>query len=164
MTLTSVAFHVKWTKRKVPLKPLGAIVPLCRRGFMDRAGPQQLVERSACTPAKIRRRNSSWISVRPKLGMDFRAQSREVTRITQMTRITRRGDWDHTEKYFRNLIKWNQNQILFTMHRVKNGKYNWYGNKRTYFRCQINGKMVNTNGFHFELIRLRKDFSVCTAA
>ena len=38
----------------------------------------------------------------------------------------------------------------------------WFGTKRTSVWFQINRKMVNTIWFQFDLIRFRKDFSVCT--
>ena len=60
-----------------------------------------------------------------------------------------------TEKSFTNLIKSNRNQIVFTFS-------DWFGINRTSDWFQINQKMVNTIWFRFDLIRIRKDFSVCT--
>ena len=37
----------------------------------------------------------------------------------------------------------------------------WFGTKRTFFWFQLNWKMVNKIWFRFDLIRFRKDFSVC---
>ena len=39
--------------------------------------------------------------------------------------------------------------------------FDWFGNKRTSVWIQINRKMVNTIWFRVDLIRFRKDFSVC---
>ena len=38
----------------------------------------------------------------------------------------------------------------------------WFGTKRTSVWFQINRKMINTIWFRFDLIRFRKDLSVCT--
>ena len=38
----------------------------------------------------------------------------------------------------------------------------WFGTKRTSVRFKINRTMVNTIWFRVDLIRFRKDFSVCT--
>ena len=38
----------------------------------------------------------------------------------------------------------------------------WFGTKQTSIWFQINQKMVNTIWFRIDLIRLRKDFSVCS--
>ena len=59
----------------------------------------------------------------------------------------------HTQKLFRNLIKSNQNQIVFTILRLI-----W--NQTDVHLVQINHKMVNTIWFQFDLIRFQKDFSV----
>ena len=58
----------------------------------------------------------------------------------------------HTEKYFRNLIKSNWNQIVFTIFQL-------ICNQTTSVWLQANGKMVNTIWFQFDLIRFRKDLS-----
>ena len=58
-----------------------------------------------------------------------------------MTRI-------HTETFFRNHIKSNRNQIVFTMHRLI------WNSKRTFVWIQINRKMVNTIWFRIDLIGL----------
>ena len=61
----------------------------------------------------------------------------------------------HTEKSFRNIIKSNRNQIVFTIF--------WLIWNQTEVRLlfQINRKMVNTIWFRVDLIRFRKNFSVC---
>ena len=61
----------------------------------------------------------------------------------------------HTEKSFRNLVKSNWNQIVFTISRMI-----W--NQRTSVWFQVNRCMVNTIWFQFDLTRFRKDFSVCS--
>ena len=60
----------------------------------------------------------------------------------------------HIEKYFRNVIKSNQNQIVLPFS-------DWFGTIRMSVWFQINRKMVNTIWFRFDLIRFRKYFSVC---
>ena len=63
----------------------------------------------------------------------------------------------NTEKSFRNLIKSDRNQIVFTIFRMI-----WNQTAvRTWF--QINRKRVNTIRFRFDLIRFRKYFSVCSS-
>jgi len=52
----------------------------------------------------------------------------------------------HTEKYFRNLIKSNRNQIVLTIFRL-------FGTKRMSVWFHINRKMVNTIWFQFDLLR-----------
>ena len=61
----------------------------------------------------------------------------------------------NTDKFFRNLIKSTWNQIVFTIS-------NWFGSKRMSVCIQINWKTVNTIWFQVDLIRLRKNVSVCT--
>ena len=62
----------------------------------------------------------------------------------------------NTGKSFRNLIKSNRNQIVFTIFRLI-----WNTKRTCPFVLQFNRKMVNTIWFRFDLIRFRKDFSVC---
>ena len=63
----------------------------------------------------------------------------------------------HAGEYFPNLAKSNWNQIVFTVFRLI------WNRKRTLSVCcfQIKRKMVNTIWFQFDLVRFRKDFSVC---
>jgi len=64
----------------------------------------------------------------------------------------------HTEKFFRNLIKSNQNQIVFTIIFL----LIWNTNRHVRLLFQINQCMVRTIWFRFDIIRFRKDFSVCS--
>ena len=64
------------------------------------------------------------------------------------------GQKVHAEKYFLNLIKSNRNQIYFPFP-------DWFRTKRTSVWFQINQKMVYTIWFWVDLIRFRKDLSVC---
>ena len=72
----------------------------------------------------------------------------------------------HTEKYFRNLIKSNLNQIVFTMHRLiwnsKDERWNLSPFMLFHERWNSNREMVNTIWFRFDSMRFRKDFSACT--
>ena len=68
------------------------------------------------------------------------------------------SNFTSTEKSFRNLIKSNQNQIVFTMHRLI---------RNTNGHCPFAvpnqpRKMVNTIWLQFNLIRFKRKFSVCT--
>ena len=56
----------------------------------------------------------------------------------------------------RNLIKLNRNKIIFTIYLLI-----WNQTDTVRLLFQINRKMVNTIWFPFDLIRFRKDFSVC---
>ena len=61
----------------------------------------------------------------------------------------------HAEKSFLNLIKSTRYQIVFTIFRFI------LEQQRTSVWFQINQKIVNIIWFRFDLIRFRKDFSVC---
>ena len=63
------------------------------------------------------------------------------------------SSWVHTEKSFRNLIKSNRNQIVFTIFR-----FIW-NSKQTSIWIQINLTIVNTIWFRFDLKKNRKCFS-----
>ena len=66
-----------------------------------------------------------------------------------------RNDWN-TEKYLRNLLKSNRNQIIFTIFPTDldpNGRPFW---------SKSIVKFVNTIWVRDDLIRFRKDLSVCT--
>ena len=60
-----------------------------------------------------------------------------------------------TEKYFRNLIKSNRNQIVFIILR-----FIWNQTDTVRLLFQINRCMVNETSFRFHSIRFRKYFSV----
>ena len=66
----------------------------------------------------------------------------------------------HTEKYFRNIIKWSPNQIVFRIFGISQIS-EWFGNKQTSVWFQINRNMANTIWVRFDLIIFRKVFSVC---
>ena len=62
----------------------------------------------------------------------------------------------NTGKSFRNLIKSNRNQIVFTIFRLI-----WNTKRTCPFVFQINWKMVNTIWFRFYWTRFRKHFHQC---
>ena len=62
----------------------------------------------------------------------------------------------HAENFFLYLIKSNRNQIVFTIFRLI-----WNTNEHVRLLLLINRKVVNTNLSWFDLIRIRKDYSVC---
>ena len=64
----------------------------------------------------------------------------------------------HTEKSFRNLIKSNRNKIVYTIFRLI-----WNQTDTVRLLFQINRCMVNTIWFQVDLIRFRKNFSVCAS-
>ena len=67
----------------------------------------------------------------------------------------------HTEKSFRNLIKSNWNQIVFIMHDLFHDYHDLFWSERTSVWFQIIGKIANPIWFQLDLIRFRKDLSVC---
>ena len=65
---------------------------------------------------------------------------------------------NYTQNFFRNCIKSTRNQIVFTIFRLIFEQQT----DSVRLLIQINRIMVNTIRFGFDLIRFRKDFSVCT--
>ena len=97
----------------------------------------------------------------------------ESVKITNLNRLIQRRvfEWkkkqnqnnkqiqclSHKEKSFRNLVKSNRNQIVFTIFRLI------WNQTDVRLLFQINRKMVNTIWYRFHLIRFRKKFSVCSS-
>ena len=69
------------------------------------------------------------------------------------------SNWRNMIVHTRNLLEIILNQIEIRLYLPF---FDWFGTNRTSVWFKINRKMVNTIWFRFDLLRFRKDFSVCT--